>query len=77
MVLIISKAIHGLQEKLARVFNIGMLMQIHDVWCNLLEASNYWPLQQTQGNYVSAVTQIFVHIAGIASEYREKLAWVH
>lgn len=77
MVLILSKAIHGLQAKLASVFNICMLMKVHDVWCNLLEASNYSSLQHTQGNCLSAIKQRFVYLAGIASEYKEKLLWVH
>lgn len=77
MVLVLLKAVHGLQAKLANVFNICMLMKIHNVWCNLLEASNYWFLQHTQDNCISAVTHRFLHIAGSASEYKEKLFWVH
>lgn len=36
IVLTASKAIHSLQAKLADVFNISMLIQMPDVWCNLL-----------------------------------------
>lgn len=39
LVLILLKVIHGLQAKLASVFNICTLMKIHDVIC--------WKLQIT------------------------------